>query len=193
VTEATLDNFDVVSHHIPSSLIRRRRWHKRGYPCLKPKRSYVLKEFKKAENSIEKALEFEPDNFWSLVDKCLLYIMKEKIDEAEKLLGRVEKINPGYSIIPYYKSIIFALKGDKNRALALKKNGLIYALLNMKDKAIKYIEDQANKDYEHYQYSYLLLKNSPFYDNLRDDARFEEIVRKQKHKYEERLKKFGDL
>lgn len=32
VTEAALDNFNVVSHHIPSSLIRRRRWHKRGYP-----------------------------------------------------------------------------------------------------------------------------------------------------------------
>ena len=63
----------------------------------------------------------------------------------------------------------------------------------MKDKAIKYIEDQANKDYEHYQYSYLLLKNSPFYDNLRDDARFKEIIRKQKQKYEERLKKFGDI
>ena len=40
-------------------------------------------------------------------------------DNGETL--RVEKINPGYSIIPYYKSIIFALKGDKNRALALKK------------------------------------------------------------------------
>jgi len=170
-----LDPFYLVAHSYRSKLL------------------IYLKEFKKAENSIEKAMEFEPDNFWSLVDKCLLYIMEEKIDEAEKLLGRVEKINPGYSIIPYYKSIIFALKGDKNRALALKKNGLIYALLNMKDKAIKYIEDQANKDYEHYQYSYLLLKNSPFYDNLRDDARFEEIVRKQKHKYEERLKKFGDL
>jgi len=170
-----LDPFYIVAHSYRSKLL------------------IYLKEFKKAENSIEKAMEVEPDNFWSLVDKCLLYIMKEKIEKAEKLLGRVEKINPGYSIIPYYKSIIFAVKGDKNRALALKKNGLIYSLLSMKDKAIKYIEDQVNKDYEHYQYSYLLLKNSPFYDNLRDDARFKEIIRKQKQKYEERLKKFGDI
>jgi serine/threonine protein kinase/Tfp pilus assembly protein PilF len=152
-----------------------------------------LNEFKKAEHSIEKAMEVEPDNFWSLVDKCLLYIMKEKIAEAEILLGRVEKVNPGYSVIPFYKSIIFAVKGDKNRALALKKNGLIYSLLGMRDKAIKYIEDQAAKEYEQYQYSYLLLINSPFYDNLRDDARFGEIIRKQKQKYEERLRRFGDL
>jgi len=35
MTEATLDNFNVVSHHIPSNLERRKRWHKRGYPCVK--------------------------------------------------------------------------------------------------------------------------------------------------------------
>jgi non-specific serine/threonine protein kinase len=170
-----LDPFYMVAHSYHSKLL------------------IYLKEFRKAENSIEKAMEVEPDNFWSLVDKCLLFIMKEKIDEAEELLGRVEKINPGYASIPHYKSIIFAVKGDKKRALALKKNGPIYSLLGMKDKAIKYIEDQAKKEYEHYQYSYLLLKNSPFYDNLRDDSRFKEIMRKQKQKYEERLKKFGDL
>jgi len=39
VTEAVLDNFDVISHHIPSGLMRRKRWHKRGYPCVKAKRS----------------------------------------------------------------------------------------------------------------------------------------------------------
>jgi len=170
-----LDPFYIVAHSYRSKLL------------------IYLKEFKKAENSIEKAMEIEPDNFWSLMDECLLNIMKEKIDEAEKLLGRAEKINPGHYIIPYYKSIIFAVKGDKNRALALKKNGLIYSLLGMKDKAIKYIEDQANKEYEQYQYSYLLLINSLFYDNLRDDARFKEIISKQKQKYEERVKKFGNL
>lgn len=41
VTEAPLDNFNVVSHHILFSLTRRRRWHKRGYQCEKPKRSYA--------------------------------------------------------------------------------------------------------------------------------------------------------
>ena len=41
VSEATLDNFNVVSHHIPSEKERRMRWHKRGYPCVKSKRSCV--------------------------------------------------------------------------------------------------------------------------------------------------------
>jgi len=35
VREATLDNSNVVSHHIPSNLERRMRWHKRGYLCVK--------------------------------------------------------------------------------------------------------------------------------------------------------------
>lgn len=39
VTGAMLDNFDFIGHHIPSRLERRKRWHKRGYPCVKRKRS----------------------------------------------------------------------------------------------------------------------------------------------------------
>jgi hypothetical protein len=49
------------------------------------------------------------------------------------------------------------------------------------------------KDYEHHDCSYISLLNSPFYDSLRDDTRFQEILKKAKQKYEERLKKFADL
>jgi hypothetical protein len=61
----------------------------------------------------------------------------------------------------------------------------------MKDEAIKYITNEVKKDYEHFQYTYLPLDTSPFYDSLHDDIRFQELVKKQKKKYEKRLKKFG--
>ncbi|MCK4760331.1 MAG: hypothetical protein KAT69_09790, partial [Candidatus Aminicenantes bacterium] len=72
-----------------------------------------------------------------------------------------------------------------------KKNGIIYSLLGMKEEAIKYIQEVVRKGNEHFQYSYLPLVHSTFYDGLRDDARFKDIVKQQKLKYEDRVKTHG--
>jgi tetratricopeptide (TPR) repeat protein len=170
-----LDPFYILSHSLRSR-------------CL-----IYLGELEKAAIYIEKALEIEPDNFWSLLDRCLLFIMMKKYDKAKEQLIRAEKINPGYPGIQSYRALIFAGEGEREKALSLRKNGPVYSLLKMKDEAIKYIDDEIKKDKEHYQYSYLPLANSALYDNLRDDERFQEIVKKQKKKYEERLKKYGKL
>jgi tetratricopeptide (TPR) repeat protein len=150
-------------------------------------------EHDKAVTQIEKSFEIEPDNFWSLLDYSLLFIMKKKYDKAEEFLSKAEKINPKYSSVRFYKSLLFASKGEKDKALSLRKNAAIYSLLGMKDEAIKDIAEETQKDYEHFQYTYLPLMNNHFYDNLRDDPRFQKILKAQKKRYEDRLKKFGDL
>jgi len=150
-------------------------------------------ELEKAVIYIDKALEIEPNNFWSLLDYSLLFVIKKEYEKAEELLARAEKINPDYSTIQFYRALLFAAKGEKSKALALRKNGVVYAFLGMKDEAIRNINDEIKKEFEHFQYSYLPLINNIFYDSLRDDARFEGIVKKQKKKYEERLKKYGKL
>ncbi len=150
-------------------------------------------ELEKAEISIGKAYEVEPDSIWVILDKSLLLINMRKYNEAEELLTKAESLHPRFSTIQNYKSLVFAAKGEKDEALAIRKNGAVYSLLGMKDKAIQYIEDEMKKDYEHHDCSYISLLNSPFYDSLRDDTRFHEILKKAKQKYEERLKKFADL
>ncbi len=145
----------------------------------------------KALMNIKKTLEIETENFWSLLDYSIHSIMKKETGKAKELLDKAEKINPGYSSIRFYRALIRAAKGEKLRALVMSKNGVIYSLLGMKDEAIRYITDEIKKDYEHFQYSYLSLAANPFYDSLRDDDRFQAIVKKQKKKYEERLQKFG--
>jgi serine/threonine protein kinase/CheY-like chemotaxis protein/Tfp pilus assembly protein PilF len=147
-------------------------------------------QFKKAEARIEEALEVEPRNFWSFHDYSLLFMQRKSADKAEEYLNRAEKINPGFPGINVYKALIFALKGDKKRALAIRKNGVIYALLGMKEKAFRYIQDVIDKGNEHFQYSFLPLANSTFYDSLRDDPRFEKIIEKQKKRHESRLQKY---
>ncbi|MDH4220029.1 MAG: protein kinase [Nitrospirota bacterium] len=150
-------------------------------------------ELEKAEISIGKAYEVEPDSIWVILDKSLLLIKMRKYNEAEELLTKAERLHPRFSTIQNYKSLVFAAKGEKDKALAIRKNGAVYSLLGMKDEAIQYIEDEMKKDYEHHDCSYISLLNSPFYYSLRDDTRFQEILKKAKQKYEERLNKFGDL
>ena len=155
--------------------------------------SIYMGEYDKATVYSKKSLEIEPENFWSLLDYCLLNIMLKKYDTAEELLAKAEKINPNYISVKYYKALIYAANGEQEKAISLKKNGPVYCLLGMRDEAVKYINNQIKRGKEHFQYSYLPLKNSHFYDNLRDDPQFKQIVEKQKRKYEERLKKYGDL
>ena len=66
----------------------------------------------------------------------------------------------------------------------------------MKDEAIEGIEKIEawghGFPYDLYA-SWITLTNSSFYDNLRDDPRFLEIVNRQHEIYDERLKKYGDL
>lgn len=72
----------------------------------------------------------------------------------------------------------------------------IYSLLSMKDQAINNIKEGINKGFGetgNYLYSYPLLINNPCYDNLRDDPRFMEILKREKKKYSEKLKKYGGL
>ena len=150
-------------------------------------------ELEKAEISIGKVYEVEPDSIWVILDKSLLLIKMRKYNEAEELLTKAERLHPRFSIIQNHKSLVFAAKGEKDKALAIRKDGAVYSLLGMKDEAIQYIEDEMKKDYEHHDCSYISLLNSPFYYSLRDDNRFQEILKKAKQKYEERLNRFGDL
>jgi serine/threonine protein kinase/Tfp pilus assembly protein PilF len=150
-------------------------------------------ELEKAEISIGKAYEVEPDSIWIILDRSLLLIKMGKYDEAEELLKKVERFHAQFSNIQNYKSLVFAAKGEKDKALAIRKSAAVYSLLGMKDEAIQYIEVEMKKDYEHRECSYISLLKSPFYDSLRDDTRFQEILKKAKQKYEERLNKFGDL
>ncbi|MFC2142152.1 protein kinase [Acidobacteriota bacterium] len=152
-----------------------------------------LKEFEKATICIENSFEIEKDNFWSLLDRCILLIMTKKYEEAKEVLIRAEKINSKYSSVKYYRALLFAAEGEKKKALSLRKNGAVYSLLGMKKEAIKYINKEINRGNEHFQYSYLCLLNSHVYDVLRNDPLFENIMIIQKKKYEDRLKKFGDL
>jgi len=154
-----------------------------------------LGEFEKAVIYYRKSLEISPNDVYSLGRCAKFLIMVEKYSEAEEVLARAEKIDPNYKRLPFWKALLPAAKGEKDKALSIYNkedwNGLqIYSLLGMKQEATRILNKLAKNDYDvHYFY----LINNPFFDNLRDESRFKEIVEKAKQAYEERVRKYGDL
>jgi len=171
---------------------------------LYAKCSIFLGEFEKAVLYIQKALEIEPNNVSLLSHYAVLFIFMRNYEKAEKVLARAEKLESGNVRVQCSRAWLFAAKSEKEKALALIKGiapyryeiTSIYALLGMKDEAIKYINDGINKGFKYvyeYLYSYPFLINNPFYDSLRNDSRFQEIVQKEKEKYEKKLMEYREL
>jgi hypothetical protein len=59
----------------------------------------------------------------------------------------------------------------------------------MKEEAFEHM----NEGVKRFRYPYYSLLNNPFYENLRSDPRFEEIVKKTKAEHEKRLKLYDIL
>jgi len=161
-------------------------------------------EFEKAANQLKKAIEIEPDNVIVRCSYVSQLIMMNKYDEAENEIAIAERIMPDSFYVKHNRAWIYAAKGERERALKLIKGRTsydfqttgVYALLGMKDEAIRAIEegiDRGFEDIKEYLYSYPFLASNPCYDGLRYDPRFKEILEREKKKYEEKLKKYGKL
>ncbi|MBA7714873.1 hypothetical protein ES703_123905 [subsurface metagenome] len=72
----------------------------------------------------------------------------------------------------------------------------VYSILGMEDEAIENIQKVIDKGFyklQTYPYSYHVLTKNYYYNSLRDDPRFKEIVKEEKKKYQEKLKKYSDI
>jgi tetratricopeptide (TPR) repeat protein len=142
---------------------------------------------------IDKALEQEPTSLWCLKLKAELFVLKKEFEKAEEVIAKAENIRPDSSFMQNPKALLYASKGMEAEALASRTSALVYSLLGKKDKAIEKIAEVMDGGYWSFAYPYLFLSTSPYFDNLRDDPGFVEILDKQKMKHEENLRKFGDI
>jgi tetratricopeptide (TPR) repeat protein len=165
-------------------------------------------EYGKAREWIKKAMEMEPPG----PDKSRLQltfieslIFEGSYDQAEQELKLADK-REKHSLPETrpFQAWILAAKGEKEKALALNEgipliyqsSTSIFALLGMKEEAIKYINEGINtgfKEAQTYLYTYPVLIHNHCYDELRDDPRFKEILKKQKKIHQERKREHADL
>jgi TolB-like protein/Tfp pilus assembly protein PilF len=150
-------------------------------------------DFDKAALYFEKYFEIAPIVLIFPGRYIALNIKMEKFDVVEELIARTEETHPDYALLPYCKALLFAAKGEKEKALAMHQSSEVYSLLGMRDEAIQHLDQEIRGEvrFPHLHYQYLL--NNPLFDNLRGDSRFKKIVRREKKLYEEDLKKYGNL
>ncbi|MCP2597674.1 tetratricopeptide repeat protein, partial [Candidatus Aminicenantes bacterium AC-335-G13] len=100
-------------------------------------------EFERTIIYFRKALDIEPNNISLLSHLALCFIFTKNLHEAENILSNIEKTNPYDPRVQNIRARIFAIKGEKCKALALIKGKIpfyylptsIYSLLGMKDEA----------------------------------------------------------
>ena len=103
----------------------------------------------------EKALQTDPTNQFVLhaVGYCLRKIRSP--DEAEEVIKRFKDIAKTQYVISYWIASIYAALGDKDKAFAELENSF------------------AERDFYLHR-----LKVDPFWDPLRDDPRFKEMLKR---------------
>jgi TolB-like protein/thioredoxin-like negative regulator of GroEL len=163
-------------------------------------------EFDNATNLLKEALELNPDDIELRLVYARQFIMMERLEEAEREIARAENLEPDNPGIRYTRAMAYAVRGEKDKALAIIKDidpffytfllSNVYSILGMKDEAINNIKEAIERGFSElktYPYSYLNLIKNHFYDGLRDDSRFKEIIKEEEKKYKERLEKYGKL
>jgi len=189
-----------------------------GDPSLKnyQLRAKCYEDTGKAEEAVadaKKMLEMEPDNMSVALYYSRMLIMLRKLKEAEKEIEIVANLSPSNANIQdniqYTKALLFAARGEKEKALALVKKAegedpvfytyllsRVYAILGLKEKALKNIQLAIEKGFEEiqeYMYNHFILESIYFYDPLRNDPRFIDLLKQQKEKYYRYLGKYKGL
>ena len=126
--------------------------------------------------------------------------MVNKQDEAEKLIVVLENRYPEREeVINYRKSLLMAVKKDHTNSLRFfEESGserpariILYSIIGKKDEALALMQDLQVEEGKNITRSrYLSYKNLLWYDNLREDDRFQNILEKEKERYQIILEKY---
>ena len=149
---------------------------------------YMARRYDEAIGITDRTLEIEPNFAWAYFDRGLSYVQKGKWREALADLETARRLDDS----PFNSAVLgesYALSGDKNRASQILAElqarakhqdvsalypAIIHAGLGEKDAAFAGLEEAFQE-----RATYLLaLKYAPFYDPLRSDQRFDDLVKR---------------
>jgi tetratricopeptide (TPR) repeat protein len=168
--------------------------------------------YESALADFDKMIELEPLDYRTRCQRARVLILMRRYDAAAAELAVAETLSPGGSFAGLVKGLFAAAKGDRKSALTALDavpsgtqetrhtyfRSRIYAALGMKNEAIGTIQIGIAKgfsDYYDYFYFFPFINNTRdyFYENLRGDPRFDEILRSEERKYADKLEKYTGL
>jgi adenylate cyclase len=171
--------------------------------------AYNLGDYQTAEQLIKKALDITPESPRIHLQYARILTSMKNFEAAAMEITRAETIQPPIleiqMLIRQRRALILAARGEKEKALSLVQGVTepyryeitnIYSLVGMKDEAIRYIKKGNEEGFQlikDYLYPYPLLMSNPFFENLRNDPRFQEVVRNEKKRFDEKNRQYGAL
>jgi tetratricopeptide (TPR) repeat protein len=111
--------------------------------------------YDEAVSELQKLLSNERERFNAIQGLALTLAMAGKREECEKYLAQINKTDKKSNDIYYNLGVIYSLLGDKDKAF-----------------------ENLNKMEKGYPYFGVMLRNDPDVDSLRNDLRFEELLKK---------------
>ena len=165
-----------------------------------------LGDFDRALSYAEKAIAVQGNDPDSCIMHACMLTLTKKLDEADREIRALRNIDLPETVLPklrFLQELSAALRSDKRMADPFRderpshnpQGTYAYLLLDMKDEAIANIEAGIKLGFSDgmYLYSYPSLIGNPWYKALRDDARFQTILKKQKEFYVKELKPLEKL
>ena len=158
----------------------------------------------------DRMVKLEPTDWRTRCRRARVLVLLKRLPEAEEELTVAETLTPDISYTRLLRGLIHAARGEKKAALeaigpyrdktAKYHHYLtrIYAMLDLKDEAVAAIEASIGGSFAEiydYTFSFPYLNNTRdyFYDKLRGDKRFVEILKREERKYLAHLEKFVGL
>lgn len=168
--------------------------------------------YESALNDLDKMIELDPTDWRTRCFRARVLILMRRHDAAAAELAMAETLAPGKAYIGAVRALAAAARGQKKAALAAigpiaeaVRPGRytyylsrVYASLGMKREALANIRlavDEGFEEVSDYYYFFPFLNNTRdyFYDKVRGDPVFVELLRAEERKYVERLEKYSGL
>ncbi|MBN2409114.1 MAG: protein kinase [Candidatus Aminicenantes bacterium] len=159
-----------------------------------------LGQFDTAIGAAEEAIKEDPTSFEGRFYCAIGLIMLNRLNEAQEEIDKARRIDPQRDLkIP--QALLWAAQGEKEKALELlseRKSTSVrvfaYLLLGMKEEAIHIIEEGIEHGFEesgYYHYAYPMLAENPVFKSLRREPHFQEILKREKAKHEEKMRNYA--
>jgi serine/threonine protein kinase/lipoprotein NlpI len=154
-----------------------------------------LGRMEEAEKYLKQNIELAPSDRRHYLYYANYCIKMERFEEANTVLEQVKKIAlPSRELTEdasLYKAYLLLRMGRFKKALELsfQYNAKVYSMLGRKKDAIDFLNGMMTGNISYYWD----LLNNPYYDNLREDPHFHEIIKKEKKKHEGLLKIYREL
>jgi TolB-like protein/DNA-binding winged helix-turn-helix (wHTH) protein/Tfp pilus assembly protein PilF len=150
--------------------------------------AYIARDYERAVELYRKTLDLDPNYILALRELSIVYVLQGRHAEAVELADKAARLSPDGPTMGRI-GIVYGLAGQREQALQVLDHlmerrkrdyvppieiAMVHIGLGQKDQAFEWL----NRAYDDRLGRMIGLKELPLFDRLRDDPRFEDLLRR---------------